>query len=531
LNWAPFSIALSIFFATFISEDAAFLTSLALVAEGVLPSWLGIGASAAGIWVGDAGLFFMGRLAAETPFAKSKIRNWEGRARASRYFGSGGKMIFIARFIPGARLPVYFGSGLLRVPTSRFLGITAVGVAVWMTVGSLLIEVWKRSGLPKSAGILLFVAGFALLVFVPRIRQWSKEPAAFRVLIYRTLRLRHFEFWPMFLFYPPVIFYYLGLAIRYRNIKLPLYANPAIPNAGIVGESKSGILRDLSARDPAALASIVVERPVLSAEAAVETALDFMRNAQIEFPVILKPDVGQRGSGVRLVAHAVELGEYLSTAKFRVVLQAYCPWSEEIGLNYVRFPGATQGEILGITRKRFPSIVGDGRSTVADLILADPRARLIAKTYFSRHRERLGEVLPSGESLRLVESGNHCQGTIFERGEADLVTPALLDSIERVAWQIPDFHVGRFDLRFESERELRAGRFKVIELNGAAGEATWIYDRRVSLVEAYATLFSQIRTLYRIGDAVRKRGEAPRTTLIRDWLRYRRDSKSHPATT
>jgi hypothetical protein len=42
-----------------------------------------------------------------------------------------------------------------------------------------------------------------------------------------------------------------------------------------------------------------------------------------------------------------------------------------------------------------------------------------------------------------------------------------------------------------SDEDLENGRFKVIELNGAASEATNIYDARNSLFSAYRTLYKQ----------------------------------------
>jgi membrane protein DedA with SNARE-associated domain len=530
MNFSPTSVAVTLFFATFLSEDAAFLSSLVLAREGVLPPWLGIGASAAGIWVGDAGLFFLGRLAAEIPGARERIRGWESRARSSRFFASGERMIFIARFIPGARLPVFLGAGLLRTSVSRFLVITAVAVGVWMGVGSIVLEAWERSGISKTAGAAVIAAIFDFSFVLPRFLGKIQFSRGVRVAGFHFARLRYFEFWPMALFYPPVVAYYLLLSLRYRSIRLPLYSNPGIPNSGVVGESKLGILAGLSTTDPGYLSSFAIDRTTLTAESGIATALAYIREANLEFPLILKPDVGQRGSGVRLVADEDELRAYIAIASFRIVLQTYCPWSEEVGVNYVRNPGENSGKILGITRKRFPKVIGDGERSLADLILADPRARYIAGTYFARHADRLDEVLPVGVEYRLVESGNHCQGTIFEMG-SELITPELTASVERIARQVPGFYVGRFDLRFESECELRAGRFKVIELNGAAGEATWIYDRRVSLFEAYGTLFGQLRTLFAIGAEVRRRGEVPNTYFIRDSLLYREHARTHPPTT
>ena len=61
--------------------------------------------------------------------------------------------------------------------------------------------------------------------------------------------------------------------------------------------------------------------------------------------------------------------------------------------------------------------------------------------------------------------------------------------------------------------EIRAGRFKVIELNGVSSEATNIYDPRGTLWAAYRTLFRQWRLAFRIGAANRALG-APATPAL-----------------
>src|SRR5207248_677385 len=55
----------------------------------------------------------------------------------------------------------------------------------------------------------------------------------------------------------------------------------------------------------------------------------------------------------------------------------------------------------------------------------------------------------------------------------------------RTARSFPGFYIGRYDIRYRSDEELRAGKgFQIIELNGAASEATNIYDASNSLWSA-----------------------------------------------
>jgi len=152
--------------------------------------------------------------------------------------------------------------------------------------------------------------------------------------------------------------------------------------------------------------------------------------------------VGQRGEGFKLVASPVEAEHYLEAVDSDVVLQRYVGDVKEIGVFYYRFPGSGRGEILAITEKVFPAIVGDGVRTFEELLDGDGRASLIAHTYLARFPRLRGRVLSAGERLRLVEAGNHCQGCIFRDG-SHLVSDALCERIDQISRQVPGFFIGR----------------------------------------------------------------------------------------
>jgi hypothetical protein len=212
------------------------------------------------------------------------------------------------------------------------------------------------------------------------------------------------------------------------------------------------------------------------------------------------------------------------------VAQEYIYGPYEAGIFYYRFPNQPAGKIFAITEKVFPMVVGDGRSTVEELIRADARASLLADTYLRRFDRRRTRVLENGESLRLVEAGNHAQGCIFRDGMR-FWSSELEEQIDAISSRLPGFFIGRYDVRFRSIEEFRAGRgFKILELNGAASEATSAYDSSKSLREAYGLLFQQWELVFAIGAANRRRGYRPDavTKILTEWQRYRRASLCHP---
>src|SRR5262249_7087324 len=117
----------------------------------------------------------------------------------------------------------------------------------------------------------------------------------------------------------------------------------------------------------------------------------------IEFPLVLKPNVGQRGAGFRLISSQAEAQGYLAQVKTDVILQRYIPDKYEIGVFYYRIPGQQRGEIFGVTEKAFPSVIGDGTRTFEQLLDNDERASLISSTYLHRFPELRGQVISDGQ--------------------------------------------------------------------------------------------------------------------------------------
>jgi hypothetical protein len=355
------------------------------------------------------------------------------------------------------------------------------------------------------------------------------QPSALERLAIGLQRLKYWEFWPAWMFYPPVLLYCLWLSIKYRGLTLPTAANPGIFSGGVVGESKIATLKNLMESSP----EFTAEAELLqgsSAQERVESFREICHRRGINYPLVLKPDVGQRGAGVKLMRREEQVIEYLDRTTAPLMVQRFAPGPHEAGIFYYRFPRDPVGHIFAITEKVFPRIVGDGRSTISELVWKDPRARFLAHIYLRRLHERREEVLAAGEKLKLVEAGNHAQGCIFRDG-MHLWSRVLLETIDTISRKLPGFYIGRYDIRYAREADLRAGRnFQIVELNGAASEATSIYDARNSVVNAYRTLFQQWDLIFAIGAANRQQG-SPTTgisLLWRHWRDYGRCSATYP---
>ena len=345
-----------------------------------------------------------------------------------------------------------------------------------------------------------------------------------------------FEFWPAPLFYAPVAAYWAWQALRYRSITLPSIANPLMEFGGLCGESKVDLFESMSPEGRKWLAPYVSLERGPQAQLAEDLArlLGLAEEAGLAFPLVAKPDIGCHGAGVQLVHDAEELRRYLGAfpSRARVLLQFLVKCEGEAGIFYVRRPAERTGRIFSMTLKFFPQVTGDGTSTLKKLILEDPRAGRAPHLYLGRHAARLNWVPARGERVRLVFAGNHCKGAAFRDGR-DLITPALTERVDWLARTIPGFHFGRFDVRFSSLAELRAGHgFTAIEFNGGGSEAIHIWDPDMQLTQAYRDLFRQVHLLFEIGASHRARGYVPDSipALARSWLHERVLKHSYPMT-
>jgi membrane protein DedA with SNARE-associated domain len=535
-EWMPFAKAAGFFFATFILEDVAAVGAGLLLATGQISWPAAFLACFLGIWMGDAGLYALARWAGRGWFERSSLRRFSAKVTDSeRWFAERGTIILIfSRMVPGARLPTYLAAGFLRLPLPRFLFVTGAASFGWTFAVLWLAETFGErlvSWLDQYKHGGAMVLGVAIIVLVV-LQVLHRRVAKTDLKRWRALwaRWRYWEFWPAWMFYPPVALYCLWLAVKYRGITLPTAANPGIFSGGLVGESKSQMLDELFATSPAFTAEAKLVAGA-TFEERVGSLEGVMGEMKLTYPFILKPDLGQRGAGMKVIRSPEQAWNYLRELSAPVIAQRYAVGPMEVGIFYYRFPNEAHGHIFAITEKTFPKLTGDGKSTVAELIHRDARAAIIAEKYLHRFAARRDEVLAAGDELKLVAAGNHAQGCIFRDGMR-LCTAELVARIDEISQKIHGFFVGRYDIRFASEDDLRAGKdFEIIELNGAASEATSIYDSRNSLFTAYRTLFKQWDLVFAIGAANRKSGCAPTKLSVvwRAWRDFNSISASYPA--
>jgi len=304
----------------------------------------------------------------------------------------------------------------------------------------------------------------------------------------------------------PLAIQWLYLSLRFGGLTVPSAANPALTAGGLVGEGKREYFDSMGALARAATAPFASVRKHRGLDIpALQAAMD---GAGLDFPVIVKPDLGMCGYGVRKVDTLRELFCYafhFPDAE-TMLLQQYLPQENEAGIFYVRDPATGQGSVSGLALRYFPQVTGDDRSTIAQLIKASCRAGRSLGTCTHRGTNDLDRVPAAGERVRLSTIGSTRVGGLYRDGK-DCITPALTSAIDAIARDMTDFHFGRFDVRFTTAEALRAGTgFTIMEVNGAGAEAIEAWDPGTGLVAGLGTIFAKQRKLFEIGAANRKRG-------------------------
>ena len=85
----------------------------------------------------------------------------------------------------------------------------------------------------------------------------------------------------------------------------------------------------------------------------LEEILKIIKDSDIKYPFIAKPDIGLRGSAVKKIHNSEALELYNQKASFDFLVQDLIPFENEVGIFYVRYPNEKAGRITGIVSKEF----------------------------------------------------------------------------------------------------------------------------------------------------------------------------------
>jgi hypothetical protein len=313
-----------------------------------------------------------------------------------------------------------------------------------------------------------------------------------------VIKLKNWEYWPFGIVQFPVILYVLWLAVRARSPVFFSASNPGITMGGMFGESKFDVLRKIPSRYIPATVRV-------AASSSADDIMKIIAAERFTFPLIFKPDLGERGFMVEKIKNEREVQAYLARVKIDFLIQELVALPLEFGVFYTRFPNSANGRVTSVVMKEMLTVIGDGKSTLEELILRLDRARLQWPILQRKFQDRLLEIPNHGQRIELVSIGNHCLGTKFLDG-SHLINDRISMTFDTLSKQIPGFYFGRFDLRCGNLEDLYEGNIKIMELNGCGAEPAHIYHPGYSLRKAVGVLLKHWRNIFIIARENRERG-------------------------
>ncbi len=309
----------------------------------------------------------------------------------------------------------------------------------------------------------------------------------------------NYEYWPLPFLYAPTLFHLIYLALKSRSLTFFSLVNPVEEFGGFFGAEKNKVLDKIQSKYLPTTFSISVGDSLN----VVENQL-FVHN--IDYPFIVKPNSGERGVNVELMSTREDLVAYLKVIDRDCVIQEFIQAPIELGVFYYRLPDKSKSEITGIVDKKLLTMVGDGKSTILQLMEESDRARFQIKRISEKDPEVGNKILEKGEAYILEPIGNHNRGTMFVDG-SDIISERLVQVFDDIASTIPGFYYGRLDVKIDSLEQMNNGNgIKVLEINGVYAEPAHIYDPKHNLFFAYKEIFRHYKIAYNIALQNKKRG-------------------------
>jgi membrane protein DedA with SNARE-associated domain len=172
----PLLVGLALFLATFLVEDGATIAAGVLVAETGVDPVAALTGVIMGTAAGDLALYGLGRRGKGTAIGQ-RLCARPAVARAEQWIrGRVLSMVFVARFLPGSRLPIFTASGLVEAPLWPVAAIVVVTTPIW--TGTLFAVAWA-AGQAGAERFLMIAVPVALILVasIQIVRAITRHPA------------------------------------------------------------------------------------------------------------------------------------------------------------------------------------------------------------------------------------------------------------------------------------------------------------------------------------------------------------------
>lgn len=314
---------------------------------------------------------------------------------------------------------------------------------------------------------------------------------------------------PNGVFLLPLILWAIFRTLKSGTLWTLSAANPGLTFGGFFGFPKTEAYDLLP---PESYPTTVLIKPGTS----FEETLDKIKSVGLEFPFVVKPDGGMVGLLVRVMEDEAQLREYHELVQADWMAQAMVNYNTEVGVFYVRRPDEEKGQIVGLNQKVPLSVIGDGKTTLGELVKANERTAEFEKEIFVKQEKNWGNIPAKGEFVQLIFTGNRKNGAklVEKYDEIDDQLVALFDKFSHYKDGI---YYGRYDIKCESLESLRRGEnYAILEFNGVHSGYGHLYHCGKSSKEVYTEVHRLWNELYDISTVNHKKG-TPYISFFGGW--------------
>lgn len=331
-------------------------------------------------------------------------------------------------------------------------------------------------------------------------------------------RLTNWELWNFYVLYFPLSPFWLWYCLRSGSLWFFSSSNPTITFGGFEGEGKKEMYDQLPAQ-------FVPRTIYIQHDLPFEVVKQRIQDAGFQFPFIVKPDIGMKGILFRKIESEEQLQKYHERIPVEYIVQALVELPVEVSVFYYRYPDQQSGLVSGFIHKELLHVIGDGQSTLQELIAQHSRAKHRMEEMQHRHGHRFDRVIPANEIFYLSYAGNHNRGAHFTNLHKE-IDGQLLKVFDELSLYTGTFYYGRYDIKTTSIEDLKQGKnFYILEFNGCGAEPNHIYDCGMSIWRAYGVILQHWKALYKISRYNHKNG-TPYWSFKKGW-RFLQESKKH----
>jgi len=275
--------------------------------------------------------------------------------------------------------------------------------------------------------------------------------------------------------------------------------NPKLPYGGMFNDNKSQIYELMPSEWVPKTTKVEPQDSMLAK----------FQESGLDYPFIVKPDIGFAGAGIFLIENRAQLEELAAKPRdLELILQEYIQLEREFSVMFhnIEVDGKP---FFTLIEKRLPYVIGDGTSTLLELIHNSENKKIRKEIILERFESSGNRVLPKGETMIIDYVGAISKGSVVIQLPVDHTDP-LYNKLQKV-FISQDINFARVDVKAKSLEALRAGEFVMMEVNGAKSEPLEMYIDALPLSVRLKILSRHWKHLSILSKRQKKKGFIPNT--------------------